>query len=124
MWERLKRRYTRLFFIIGGLLFIVDQIGRIQTVKDLYTAGKNWFASRSDVQLTWPPHTLLAVGIGVVLSFGTSFILCTSLGLHGLGFFVGFIIFVLPSMFSISILQRKISPPRLVACEDENSPFS
>ena len=62
--------------------------------------------------------------IGVVLSFGTSFILCASLGLHGLGFFVGFMIFVLPSMFSISILQRKISPPKLVACEDERSPFS
>lgn len=62
--------------------------------------------------------------IGVVLSFGASFILCASLGLHGLGLFVGFIIFVLPSMFSISILLRKISPPRLVACEDESSPFS
>jgi hypothetical protein len=73
MWERLKRRYTRLFFIIGGFLFIVDQIGRIQTVRDLYAAGKNWFASRSDIQLTWPPHTLLGVGVFFVLLGSISF---------------------------------------------------
>jgi hypothetical protein len=67
MWERLKRRYTRLFFIIGGVLFIIDQIGRIQTFKDLYTAGKSWLASRSDIHLTWPPHTLLVVGVFFVV---------------------------------------------------------
>jgi len=64
-----------LFFIVGGFLLIVDQIGRIQTVKDLYTEGKNWFASRSDIQLTWPPHTLLAVGVFFLLLGLISFLL-------------------------------------------------
>lgn len=63
MWERLKRRHTRLFFVLGGIVLIVDQIGRIETIAELYRAGRSWLSSRSDVHLTWPPHTLLGVGV-------------------------------------------------------------
>jgi hypothetical protein len=61
MWERLKR--SRLFFIASGIVFIVDGIGRIETVAELYKSAKSWLASRSDIHLAWPPHTLVAVGV-------------------------------------------------------------
>jgi hypothetical protein len=74
MWERFRRRYGRVFFILGGILIIIDQIGRFQTLAALYDAGKSWFASRSDVHLNWPlahlvwpSHTLLGVGVFFVL---------------------------------------------------------
>jgi len=57
------------------------------------------------------------------LSFGASIIICTSIGLSWPGFLVGYVVFFFPSLFTISILQRKISPPKLVACEDDRSPF-
>jgi hypothetical protein len=69
MWERLKRRYRRLFVILGGILIIVDQIGRYQTVATLYQSGKRWLAATTDIHLNWtpihlvwPPHMLLGVG--------------------------------------------------------------
>lgn len=70
MWERLRHRHARLFFIVGGTFFIIDQLGRIQTVAALYDAGKVWLSLRTDIHLnwplthlTWPPHTLLGVGV-------------------------------------------------------------
>lgn len=75
MWERLKRQYTGLFFIIGGSSFIIDQIGRIQTIRDLYAMGKTWFYNRSHIHLTWPPHTLLGIGVFFVLLGVISFFL-------------------------------------------------
>ena len=65
-------------------------------------------------------YKLIGAGIGV----GASYFLCNSLGFHGKAFFVAFIIFVIPSLFAVGILQRKISPPKLVACADDPSPFS
>jgi hypothetical protein len=61
MWKRLKR--SRLYFILGGVTLILDWIGRIETVGDIYRASKHWVASRSDVHLAWPPHVLLVVGL-------------------------------------------------------------
>ena len=61
-----------------------------------------------------------AIGISV----GVALLLCNSMGLHGLSFLVGFVVLVVPSLFTIAILQRKISPPVLVACEDDSSAFS
>ena len=58
----------------------------------------------------------------VGISVGISYFLCDSLGFHKEAFLVGFIVFVLPSLFTVSILQRKISPPKLVV--DDSSPFS
>ena len=75
MWERLKRRYTRLFFVVGGVFFIIDQIGRIQTIEDLYAMGKTWFSSRSNIHINWPPHTLLGIGVFFVLLGAVSFFL-------------------------------------------------
>jgi hypothetical protein len=63
-------------------------------------------------------HKLIMYGISV----GISYFLCTSLGFRREGFLVGFIVFVVPSLFTVSILQRKISPPKLVV--DDSSPFS
>jgi hypothetical protein len=63
MWERLERRYTRLFFILGGLVFIIDGIGRIETVAELCKGAKGWLASWSNIHLAWPPHTLFGVGV-------------------------------------------------------------
>jgi hypothetical protein len=62
--------------------------------------------------------------IMLAISIGASFILCTSIGLRWPGFIVGYFIFLFPAIFSVSILQRKISPPKLVACADDPSPFS
>lgn len=62
--------------------------------------------------------------IGFGISAGSSLILCASIGLHWPGFIVGYFVFLFPSIFTVGILQRKISPPRLVACEDDSSPFS
>jgi len=65
-------------------------------------------------------YKLISGGISV----SAAFFLSTSIGLRGPGLLVGFIIFVVPSLFTVIILQRKISPPKLVACEDDSSPFS
>jgi hypothetical protein len=57
-----------------------------------------------------------------VINMGVSYFLCTSLGFRGEGFLVGFFVFVVPSLFTVSIVLRKISPPKLVV--DDSSPFS
>src|SRR5689334_802297 len=57
--------------------------------------------------------------ITVAISAGVSYFLCISLGFRGKAFLIAFVIFVLPSLFSVSILQRKMSPPKLVACGDD-----
>jgi hypothetical protein len=62
-------------------------------------------------------YKLLMAGISVWISY----FLIKSLGLHGDGFLVGFIVLILPSLFTVSILLRKISPPKLVV--DNSSPF-
>ena len=62
--------------------------------------------------------------ITIGTSGGASYFLCSSLGFRGGALLVAFIIFVIPSLFTFSILQRKISPPKLVACADDPSPFS
>ena len=62
--------------------------------------------------------------VGAWVSFGVSFLLSLSIGLHGLGLLLGFIVFLFPSMFSIGILQRKLTPPKLVVCINESSLFS
>ena len=58
------------------------------------------------------------------ISIGASAFLCISIGLRWPAFLVGYIIFLFPSIFTVGILQRKISPPTLVACDDDRSPFS
>jgi len=58
------------------------------------------------------------------ISACASLMICISLGLRGPGFLVAFFVFVFPSIFTVSILQRKMWPPKLVACEDDSSPFS
>jgi len=74
MWKRLKRRYHRLFIVLGGIFIIIDQIGRYQTLASLYGSVKNWFASKTDIHLNWPltnlawpAHSLLFVGVFFVL---------------------------------------------------------
>ena len=58
------------------------------------------------------------------VSVGVSLLLCSSIGLRDVGFLVGFLVFLIPALFSVGILQRKISPPKLLACENDPSPFS
>lgn len=74
MWERIQRRYTRLFFILGGVVVVIDQVGRIETVAELYKAVKTWLSSESNVHLTWPPHILLAVGVFFIVLGLISFV--------------------------------------------------
>jgi len=62
--------------------------------------------------------------VGVWISFSVSLLLSLALGLRGLGLLLGFIIFLFPSMFSIGFLQRKLIPPKLVVCRNDDSPFS
>jgi hypothetical protein len=63
-------------------------------------------------------------GLMIGASFVASSIICSLTGLSWPGFLVGYVVFFFPSLFTISILQRKMSPPKLVACEDDRSPFS
>ena len=63
-------------------------------------------------------YKILQIGI----SLGISYFLSKSMGLHKEGLLVGFVLLLLPSLFTVSILLRKISPPRLVV--DDSSPFS
>jgi len=72
-------------------------------------------------ELRVPGYYKLTMG---VVSFGVSLILCSSIGLRGVGFVVGVVVFLLPALFSVAISQRKISPPKLLACENDPSPFS
>jgi hypothetical protein len=62
--------------------------------------------------------------VGGLIGFGISLFLCISLELRGAGLAVGWLVFLFPSLFTVGILQRMLSPPRLVVYRDENSLFS
>jgi hypothetical protein len=63
-------------------------------------------------------YKILQIGI----SLGVSYFLNKSMGLHKEGLLVGLVVLGLPALFTVSILLRKISPPKLVV--DDSSPFS
>lgn len=66
--KKLKKRYAGVFLIIGGLLFVLDQIGRVQTIAALYADIRTWAESRHWLAgFTWPHHVLLYVGLLFVL---------------------------------------------------------
>ena len=66
----------------------------------------------------WP---LIGFWIGLTLTV----LLCVALGLTNLpSFVVGLLVFLLPALFSVGILQRKLWPPKLVIYRDPNSLFS
>lgn len=69
MLERLKRRHSGLYFFISGSIVVIDQLGRFQTIKDMYSVVRSWFAIRTDIHLKWPPHLLLYIGL-VILAIG------------------------------------------------------
>jgi DNA-directed RNA polymerase subunit RPC12/RpoP len=53
------------------------------------------------------------VVIGAWASLAITIALCFGMGLHNGTFILGMLIFFFPTMFSISILQRHLFPPRL-----------
>jgi hypothetical protein len=69
------------------------------------------------------PKSYLRVGflIGMTLAV----LLCVAMGLTSLwGFLVALLVFLLPALFSVGILQRKLWPPKLLTYRDPNSLLS
>jgi hypothetical protein len=60
---RLKKRHPFLFLVIGGVLILVDNIGRAQVIKDIWSEIKiTWTAAH----LAWPNHLLTWIGFAIV----------------------------------------------------------
>jgi hypothetical protein len=69
------------------------------------------------------PRLYLHVGFWIGLTLAV--LLCIAMGLTKLlGFVVGLLVFLLPALFSVGILQRKLWPPKLVIYRDPNSLLS
>src|SRR6266852_7966363 len=63
----------------------------------------------------------LCFWIGLTLAV----LLCVAMGLTSLwGFLVGLLVFLLPALFSVGILLRKLWPPKMVIYRDPNSLLS
>ena len=68
------------------------------------------------------PKFWLLVGFGVSIALALS--LCLAIGLRGMSILLGLLAFLLPAMFSVGILLRKLWPPKLVVYQDPNSLLS
>lgn len=69
------------------------------------------------------PRLWLYVGFWIGLTLAV--LLCFALGLKTLsGLVVGLLVFLLPALFSVGILQRKLWPPKPVIYRDPNSLLS
>ena len=68
------------------------------------------------------PRYYLLVGFWISMSLALS--VCLAIGLRGMGVLLGLLFFLLPAVFSVGILLRKVWPPKLVVCRDPNSILS
>lgn len=69
------------------------------------------------------PRLWVQVGFGIGLTLAV--LLCVALGLTSWArFVVGLLVFLLPALFSVGILQRILWPPKLVIYRHPNSLFS
>jgi len=67
----------------------------------------------------------LYLQVGALIGITLAVLLCVAMHLTSLlGFVVGLLVFLLPAFFSVSILQRKLWPPKLVIYRDPNSILS
>jgi hypothetical protein len=57
----MKKRFG---FIIGGLLIVIDNIGRVQVIKDLWAELKIIWTT---IHPIWPSHLLTWIGAGFVI---------------------------------------------------------
>jgi hypothetical protein len=63
--------------------------------------------------------------VGFLIGMTLSVLLCLAMGLTRLPSLVlGLLVFLLPALFSVGILQRKLWPPKLVIYRDPNSILS
>lgn len=62
--------------------------------------------------------------VHIVISVAAAFAICSSLHLRGAGFGVAFVVLLIPCMVSLGMLLKLVSTPKIVACEDDSSPFS
>jgi hypothetical protein len=65
-------------------------------------------------------YLLLVFWVGALLALS----LCLAMRLRGVGVLLGLLIFLLPGMFSVGILLRRLWPPKLVIYRDPNSILS
>ncbi|SRR6266404_209730 len=61
-FEKFKNRHPYLGYVIGGLLIVVDNIGRMQVVRDVWAEIKMMF-----IHPAWPSHLLTWVGASFIL---------------------------------------------------------
>jgi hypothetical protein len=63
--------------------------------------------------------------VGFLIGMTLAVLLCLAMGLTRLpSFILGLLVFLLPALFSVGILQRKLWPPKLVIYRDPNSILS
>jgi len=84
--------------------------------------GQPFRCTACKTELVVPRYYLYLMGwIGMTLAV----LLCVAIGVKNLlGFTVGLLVFLLPAFFSVSILLRKLWPPKLVRFRDPNSILS
>jgi hypothetical protein len=61
---RLKKRHPYLALVIGGVVIVLDNIGRAQIFKDLYTNVRAFWGA---IHAIWPSHALTWVGAAFVV---------------------------------------------------------
>ena len=84
--------------------------------------GQSFRCTACKTELAVPKYYLY---LGGWASMALAVLLCVAIGVENLlGLTVGLLVFLLPAFFSISILQRKLWPPKLVRYRDPNSILS
>jgi hypothetical protein len=69
------------------------------------------------VSSVYTPVYYVSSGVAALL-------ICSYLNLRGNSWASGFVVLIFPSMLSTALLMRLALRPKIVACEDDSSPFS
>jgi hypothetical protein len=60
----------------------------------------------------------------IICSVAAALVICSSLNLRGDHWGIAFVVLLWPCMLSVALLMRFAVRPKIVACEDDPSPFS
>jgi hypothetical protein len=101
---------------------LCPKCGKVLDGRTVVQYGQPFRCTACKTELVVPRLWLyVAFWIGLTLAV----LLCVAMGLKSLvGFVVGLLVFLLPALFSVGILLRKLWPPKLAIYRDPKSLLS
>jgi hypothetical protein len=65
--EGFKKRHPYLWFVVGGVAVVLDNIARVQVIKDMYAKVASVFSGAVGFRIPWPSHLLTWIGACFIL---------------------------------------------------------